>query len=410
MSLLMKKVIIFYFSLSFVLLAYADEALFNVLNTGVSCNASDDSSCANMDFGFTYERWGKAFTGAKQSTNGCVTLTDVNGANSGSCSYEVLLPGLNYTLYPFWTDLRNFSSTPKMAFKAFEDYVVFGWYDISIYSGSSSLNTFEVVLRKDGSYSFLYGDLNSGEQQVFIGEQGSAEETETYLNKTDSSQWSVFSALNQFPGAYSVPPSNTPAVLTGDLSATLLAGQSFIGVISANDIDGLADGSYFSIVLPPIYGAASINSASGQWSYQSANNFLGADPFTISLTDDLGGITQQVISVVVDEDDDSDGILNGLDNCRNVANVNQENLDDDALGDVCDTDKDGDGFSDIAEQAFGGNPLDSTDAADVMASVEAFSVSGQPLNRAVPAMGTVGLIALGLGMLCLGVVGLRRGR
>ena len=216
--------------------------------------------------------------------------------------------------------------------------------------------------------------------------------------------------LNQFPGSYELAASNTPSLLTGDLSATLPAGESFIGLINASDVNGLTNGSFFSIVSPPAYGAANINNVSGQWTYQSANGFLGVDPFTISVTDDLGGITEQVIVVVVDEDDDTDGILNTLDNCINVANVNQYNLDDDSLGDVCDLDKDGDGFSDFSEEAFGGNPLDNTDAASVMAAVEAFSISGQPLNRAVPAMSALGLLALGLSMLSLGVISLRKNK
>ncbi len=43
-----------------------------------------------------------------------------------------------------------------------------------------------------------------------------------------------------------------------------------------------------------------------------------------------------------DRDSDLDGILDSRDNCVNIANVNQENLDDDELGDACDNDRDGD--------------------------------------------------------------------
>lgn len=46
-----------------------------------------------------------------------------------------------------------------------------------------------------------------------------------------------------------------------------------------------------------------------------------------------------------DTDDDNDGVLDTWDNCPLAANAGQQNLDGDALGDVCDPDADGDGYS-----------------------------------------------------------------
>lgn len=46
-------------------------------------------------------------------------------------------------------------------------------------------------------------------------------------------------------------------------------------------------------------------------------------------------------------DTDLDGISDSTDNCINIANKNQENLDGDRLGDVCDNDRDGDGIFDV---------------------------------------------------------------
>ena len=47
-------------------------------------------------------------------------------------------------------------------------------------------------------------------------------------------------------------------------------------------------------------------------------------------------------------DTDNDGITNNADNCIFVANPNQDNLDDDAQGDACDGDIDGDGVGNVA--------------------------------------------------------------
>lgn len=50
-----------------------------------------------------------------------------------------------------------------------------------------------------------------------------------------------------------------------------------------------------------------------------------------------------------DVDDDGDGVSDTGDNCPTVANADQSNIDGDAFGDVCDTDDDGDGLSDGAD-------------------------------------------------------------
>ncbi|MEY2516110.1 MAG: hypothetical protein QOJ89_3468 [bacterium] len=48
-------------------------------------------------------------------------------------------------------------------------------------------------------------------------------------------------------------------------------------------------------------------------------------------------------------DPDADGVLDGSDNCPDDANVEQANLDGDALGDACDPDRDGDGLANGAD-------------------------------------------------------------
>jgi len=68
----------------------------------------------------------------------------------------------------------------------------------------------------------------------------------------------------------------------------------------------------------------------------------------------------QVADPVDGDDMDGDGIDNSLDNCVSVANGDQTNTDNDALGDACDSDDDGDGVPDETD-AF---PLDATESVD----------------------------------------------
>ncbi len=51
----------------------------------------------------------------------------------------------------------------------------------------------------------------------------------------------------------------------------------------------------------------------------------------------------------LDQDDDNDGIADGLDNCPNLANEDQANFDNDEDGDLCDLDDDNDGVGDLAD-------------------------------------------------------------
>ena len=78
------------------------------------------------------------------------------------------------------------------------------------------------------------------------------------------------------------------------------------------------------------------------------SNQDGIDPFPLDATEWL--------------DTDNDGIGDNSDNCISISNVNQLNSDLDATGNVCDTDDDGDGYSDSDELAEGTDPLDANSA------------------------------------------------
>ena len=103
-------------------------------------------------------------------------------------------------------------------------------------------------------------------------------------------------------------------------------------------------------------------------------------------------------------DDDGDGIDNASDNCINIENSNQANLDGDSKGDACDLDVDGDSVIDTLEVAAGTDPNDPSDGDQ--AELNALEALG--INKQVPAMGSIGLLALGLSMLGLGAVRSRK--
>ena len=229
---------------------------------------------------------------------------------------------------------------------------------------------------------------------------------------------------------------NTPAIITGSLEGSTTKGGFTFGTLLATDVDGLTDGTYFSVSAAPLYGQAIINPSTGLWTYLAGAVYAGADPFTVTVTDDLGGTTEQVIAITAigidtdsdtiydyqdncplipntnqsdfdgdslgdecDEDIDGDGVDNDLDtfplnpsettdtdldtvgdnsdNCVNDANTNQLNIDGDSLGDVCDPDMDGDGVANAIELYFGGDETNSGDAAVSQANILALSETAQ---------------------------------
>ena len=163
-------------------LGFTDVPLVDIYSSGTVCNGADDNRCGETSWGFDFTRWGQTFDGGRQNTNGCLNLVNAAGGSpSGMCNDYTPqpLPYRDYTIYPFWTDLirgtatlsDGTTKTSKMAYQNFGSYVVYGWYFMKEY-GRASSNSFEVVIRNNNSYAFLYGELDIQNHDVLIGEQG----------------------------------------------------------------------------------------------------------------------------------------------------------------------------------------------------------------------------------------------
>ena len=156
--------------------------LYGMSGTTNLTSGDDSVSAWSPNFGFDFSIWGNTYTRAKMSTNGCINFT---GLNCNDYTPQPL-PYRDQTLYPFWTDLIAGDATQtttgnasKMLFKAFDDYVVFGWYHMREYYRNSS-NSFEAILYENDSYEYRYGGLDIANHDVLIGEQNSSTDHRTY--------------------------------------------------------------------------------------------------------------------------------------------------------------------------------------------------------------------------------------
>ena len=92
---------------------------------------------------------------------------------------------------------------------------------------------------------------------------------------------------------------NDPTVVTGGTSGTGNEDTTLTGTLTATDPDGLSDGTVFSVTTAATNGTASIDPATGLWSYQPNPDYNGTDSFTVTLTDDAGTSTTQIITLTV---------------------------------------------------------------------------------------------------------------
>ena len=236
--------------------------LYNMSGT-TNLNSNDDSMSGKVNLGFTFDRWGYNWTEARMSTNGCVNFSGrSDGKNSANCQDYTpqALPYRNFTLYPLWTDLirgqssssgcNNTWCTSKMLFKAFDDYVVFGWYYMREYNRQSS-NSFEAILYHNDTYEFRYRELDIIQHDVLIGEQGfGSAQKKTYLFYNDNQ--SGYNNFDQFLAGYGGPDIENGGSLYSE--GLTLAQHCAADPLYSTECSGYAD-AYFTqqCGLDPLY-------------------------------------------------------------------------------------------------------------------------------------------------------------
>ncbi|HBR50076.1 MAG TPA: hypothetical protein DEA71_08315, partial [Nitrospira sp.] len=121
------------------------------------------------------------------------------------------------------------------------------------------------------------------------------------FNGTDSFTYTITSGgvTETATVTMTVTAVNDPTVVTGGTSGSGNEDTTLTGTLTATDAEGLSDGTVFTVSVNATNGTASIDPATGLWSYTPNADFNGTDSFTVTITDDAGNTATQVISVTV---------------------------------------------------------------------------------------------------------------
>ncbi len=191
--------------------------------------------------------------------------------------------------------------------------------DVAATAGSNGYGTFEI---SGNSWTYTLDNSHSDVQALDVSESL----TDSYtFTATDGATRTV---------TVTIEGAEDASVITGDLSFSGNEGDSVSGDLNATDIDGLADGDYFSVTGAATHGTATIDAATGAWTFiPSDPDWFGSDSFTVTVTDDLDGTTTQLVSITLANVDDASVITGDI-----SSNVNEG---DTVSGDLNATDVDG---------------------------------------------------------------------
>ena len=145
-----------------------------------------DDGTFHVSLGHAFPYYGGVFTDAWMSSNGVIILYDPvkqfgnpDTYNPFCCSgidfsTQTNNKAFSFLLAPLWTDLVdiNLTSTDGYYYKTSSGGSSFLWYNVAEYYNTNNLNTFQANLWPDGSFDFLYDDVNVTNHQVTIGFSG----------------------------------------------------------------------------------------------------------------------------------------------------------------------------------------------------------------------------------------------
>ncbi len=134
----------------------------------------------------------------------------------------------------------------------------------------------------------------------------------------------------------------------------VISAQSGAVLLDVLENDSDNDGDTLTIVLDANRSSQGnpITVSDVKVSYQVNTALSDNDSFSYRAKDPSGALSDSVVVTLTPSDQDGDGFSDARDNCPDLPNPDQSDLDSDNVGDLCDVDPDGDGFPGISGIPF----------------------------------------------------------
>jgi hypothetical protein len=205
------------------------------------------------------------------------------------------------------------------------------------------------------------GRLEIRVEPYFVTDPTGVEYTLTAIVHADPDGDGMVGSADQCPDAFGSPPTGCPdtdrdGVLDRDDVCVDEPGNGADGcrIAATEQVRVYVDGT--------LAASQDVDTSGGSDSFAvPVQVTAGTHQLRIEWEDDGAVVATATRTVTAGSDLDGDGVVDVNDNCPDVANASQSNIDRDAKGDACDSDMDGDGHSNSKERAHGTDERDPND-------------------------------------------------
>jgi hypothetical protein len=183
----------------------AAQPLQNLYNdpAATQVNIGDDAN-VQVPLQFAFPFFGQSFTNSWMHSNGVLSFQNP-GTTGGFCCSGMDLskltdPRYNYAIMPLWTDLININGSQY--YRTTETSATYGWYNVSDFNNTQSLNSFEVNITSSGAINTRLGGamVNAGSLVTsgMTGNLAAGEYVQYYhgsglqINSSNPVSWSAF--------------------------------------------------------------------------------------------------------------------------------------------------------------------------------------------------------------------------
>ncbi|WP_323754632.1 DUF4347 domain-containing protein, partial [Marinobacter sp.] len=228
--------------------------------------------------------------GGAVSVDAGATVNDVDSLNFDGGGLQVGFAGATGTTDDALS-IRN-EGTGAGQIGVSGNIVTYEGVEIGKYSGGTGLTRLSIVFNADASTE----SVQALARNIIYDNYSTTPDTSDRQIRFELSDGDGGNNANVFQTVHF----NSDAQISGNTSFTGNEGDLASGALSATDSDGLTDGTYFTVSSQGANGTAEIREASGAWAYTPADpNWFGTDSFIVTVTDDLGGTTEQVVTVTL---------------------------------------------------------------------------------------------------------------